>query len=282
MTTLTETACYDGEFLLSEAGGYRSRDEITIPARSGALAAGTVLGKSSRAAPGAVVTGAISGTTLTVSAVTSGTLAVGQYLSGSGVTAATKITGYGTGTGGTGTYTVDTSQTASSTTITASAAYAAAFSGNAANTGVIAAVVVSTGAKAGVHKVVINEPGTNAGKFVVEDPDGVIIGTGTVAVAFSGGGLAFTVTDGATDFISGEGFTITVAAGDSKYVAYDSDNTDGSEVAVAVLYAAVPDSASDQSAVVISRDAEVIDSKLTGIDATGRTGLANVGIICRS
>jgi len=69
----------------------------------------------------ASVTGSIATTTLTVTAVGSGALAVGQTLSGSGITAGTKITARGTGTGGTGTYTVDTSQTASSTTITAKA-----------------------------------------------------------------------------------------------------------------------------------------------------------------
>lgn len=71
------------------------------------------------AGAGAVVTGAIAGTTLTVTAVASGALYVGQVLSGSGVTADTTITALGTGTGGAGTYTVGTSQTASSTTITA-------------------------------------------------------------------------------------------------------------------------------------------------------------------
>jgi hypothetical protein len=60
----------------------------------------------------------ISGTTMTVSAVASGTVLVGAVISGTGVTAGTRIVGYGTGTGGTGTYTVDTSQTVSSTTIT--------------------------------------------------------------------------------------------------------------------------------------------------------------------
>lgn len=68
----------------------------------------------------AVVTGSISGTTLTVSAVTSGTLSIGVVLSGTGVTTGTTITALGTGTGGTGTYTVSASQTVSSTTITAS------------------------------------------------------------------------------------------------------------------------------------------------------------------
>ena len=67
---------------------------------------------------GAVVTGAISGTTLTVSAVTNGVLAVGSIISGTGVTAGTYITAFGTGTGGTGTYTVSASQTVASTTIT--------------------------------------------------------------------------------------------------------------------------------------------------------------------
>ena len=68
----------------------------------------------------AVVTGSISTTTLTVSAVTSGALSVGVVLSGTGVTSGTIITALGTGTGGVGTYTVSVSQTVSSRTITAS------------------------------------------------------------------------------------------------------------------------------------------------------------------
>lgn len=66
----------------------------------------------------AVVTGGISTTTLTVTAVTSGAIAVGEQISGTGVTAGTTITALGSGTGGTGTYTVSASQTVSSTTIT--------------------------------------------------------------------------------------------------------------------------------------------------------------------
>ena len=60
-------------------------------------------------------TGSIATTTLTVSAFASGApLAVGQTLYGPGITAGTKITALGTGTGGTGTYTVNTSQTVGS------------------------------------------------------------------------------------------------------------------------------------------------------------------------
>jgi hypothetical protein len=66
-----------------------------------------------------VFTGSISGTTLTVTAVTSGAIHVGQSLTGTGVAVGTTISGYGTNTfGGTGTYTVSFSQTTSSTTIT--------------------------------------------------------------------------------------------------------------------------------------------------------------------
>jgi len=58
------------------------------------------------------------GTVLNVTAVTSGTIELGMQLTGTGVTAGTRITAYGTGSGGTGTYTVGTSQEVTSTTIT--------------------------------------------------------------------------------------------------------------------------------------------------------------------
>lgn len=67
-----------------------------------------------------VFTGSISGSTLTVSAVTRGSLAVGAILSGSGVTSGQTITAFGTGSGGVGTYTVSASQSLGSTTITSS------------------------------------------------------------------------------------------------------------------------------------------------------------------
>ncbi len=66
-----------------------------------------------------VVTGSIAAFTLTVTAVTSGVLSIGQTITGTGVSADTRIVAFLTGTGGTGTYTVDVSQTVSSTTITA-------------------------------------------------------------------------------------------------------------------------------------------------------------------
>jgi hypothetical protein len=70
---------------------------------------------------GGSVTGSISGTTLTVSAVSTGNVALGQYISGSGVTSGTQIIKFLTGAGGTGTYMVSvdyTSAPVSSTTLT--------------------------------------------------------------------------------------------------------------------------------------------------------------------
>jgi hypothetical protein len=74
---------------------------------------------------GATFTGSIAGNVLTVPAngVTAGGINIGMTLSGTGITAGTRIVAFQTGAGGNvnegGTYTVSPSQTASSTTITA-------------------------------------------------------------------------------------------------------------------------------------------------------------------
>ena len=70
---------------------------------------------------GAVFVGSISGTTLTVTSITSGAIALGQTLSGTGISNGTTIVAFNTGAGGNinevGTYTVNINQTAASTTI---------------------------------------------------------------------------------------------------------------------------------------------------------------------
>jgi hypothetical protein len=72
---------------------------------------------------GASFTGSISGNILTVTAIASGAIAQGQTLSGTGITAGTKITQFLTGAGGNinevGTYQLNISQTVASTSITA-------------------------------------------------------------------------------------------------------------------------------------------------------------------
>lgn len=286
MTTFIE-GTHAGEFIVSEGDGAISRDEVTIEAGAGVITAGMVLGKRTKAADAASVTGSIATTVLTVTAVGSGTLSVGQTISGSGVTTGTKITALGTGLGGTGTYTVDTSQTASSTTVTASAASSAANAGNSGD-GAMGAITVSAGAMAGAYKLTITEPGTNVGNFIVEGPDGKFVGQGDVAAAFSAGGLAFTLADGTNDFLAGDGFTITVGAGSGKYTPYDDDNTDGSGVAAAIAWDGVDATSADAVCVVIARLAEVKLSALqwaTTNDATdkanGLADLATLNIIAR-
>lgn len=171
--------------------------------------------------------------------------------------------------------------------ITVGAGSSAPFAGNTGD-GAMGAITVSAGAKPGAYKLVIIEPGTNVGKFTVEDPDGVIIGTGTVAAAFSAGGLAFTLADGSADFIAGDGFTITVAAGSGKYKEYNPSNADGSQTAVAIAFDNVDASGGDKSAVVIFRDAEITSAELIwfsgasgGQKTTGLAQLALQGIIGR-
>jgi len=122
----------------------------------------------------------------------------------------------------------------------ADAAAAAKAGGNAANTGVLTLANPKTGAgvKAGVYKVRMIEPGSNAGTFVVEDPDGIIVGEGTVAVAFDGP-VKFTIADGAQDFVAGEGFDITVTlaapANNGKYKMSLSAASDGSAAVKCIL-----------------------------------------------
>lgn len=70
--------------------------------------------------PAATFTGSISGTTLTVTNVSSGKLAIGAVITGTGVTSGTTIVNYISSSGGAGTYLVNTSQSTASTAMTIS------------------------------------------------------------------------------------------------------------------------------------------------------------------
>lgn len=50
----------------------------------------------------------------------------------------------------------------------------------------------------------------NGGVFSVTDPDGVTLATASVGVAYTGAHVRFTIADGATDFVIGDGFDLTV------------------------------------------------------------------------
>lgn len=116
--------------------------------------------------------------------------------------------------------------------IAGAAAAAVADAGNTGD-GVFGAVTVGAGVKEGIYRIVCIEPAANAGKFEVLDPDGVNVGIATVGVAFVGP-INFTIADGATDFIAGDGFSVTVAAG-TKYNKSASAAADGSHIPRAVL-----------------------------------------------
>jgi hypothetical protein len=127
-TTLTVTSVQSGTIAVGQAifGQGIAQNSVITALGTGSGGVGTYTVSDSQTvastainsvASPAIVTGSISGTTLTVSAVTSGTLKIGQTIEGSGVTDGTIITAFGTGSGGAGTYTVSASQTVSSTTI---------------------------------------------------------------------------------------------------------------------------------------------------------------------
>jgi len=72
---------------------------------------------------GSIFTGTIAGTTLTITSISSGAVALGMTLSGTGITSGTKIVAFNSGAGNNineaGTYTININQTVSSTTINA-------------------------------------------------------------------------------------------------------------------------------------------------------------------
>lgn len=156
-------------------------------------------------------------------------------------------------------------------------ATAQASSGNTGN-GAISAVTVGVGAKAGIYTVTCVEPAANAGTFLVEDPDGVTVGTAHVGVAFTGP-INFTLADGSTDFVSGDRFLVTVAAGSGKYKEYNPANADGAQTAVALLLDNVDATAADKEVVIIARHAEVNGAEL--IWFTGATDLQKATAIAQ-
>lgn len=209
-----------GEFLLSEADGMRSRDNITVKTGAGVLAAGTVLGKE-----------------------------------------------------------------------TVGAANAAAKAGGNTGNGVLtmdAVTPVKQGAKAGIYTVRCIAAAANGGTFRVENPAGDVIGDVLVAATFDDD-IKFSIADGAADFIVGDGFDITVAAGGGKYVASPAAGVTGAESASAVLLDKVDATAADVKAAAITRDAEVNGKLLTyaaSVDddpkkAAKAAELAAAGIIVR-
>lgn len=164
---------------------------------------------------------------------------------------------------------------------------AAKSGGNAANTGALtldAATPILAGAQAGVYTVRCVAVASNSGTFRVEDPNGYVLGDVAVGATFSDQ-IKFSIADGSQDFILGEGFDITIAAGAGKYVIWNPANLDGSQAPAAILIYPVT---GEEEATVIRRHAQVKSLALNWFagatdnnKAAGIAGLATLGVIAR-
>jgi hypothetical protein len=106
----------DGAQTATERMRINSKGNVNIGSADDPESALQITGTTS---PTGVMVGSISGTTLTITAVTSGSISVGDrlFIAASGLDYNTYVTALGTGTGGTGTYTINNTTTLASTTI---------------------------------------------------------------------------------------------------------------------------------------------------------------------
>ena len=134
----------------------------------------------------------------------------------------------------------------------------------AANTGKGAAGAITIGAKAivGAYSLVCIAAATGLGTFAVYDPDGKRLADLTVGTAYDNGHFAVTIADGDPDFIVGDKFTVTVAAGSGKFRKANSANKDGSGSAICLLAEAVAASTSDVLNVPIYETGEFAETSV--------------------
>ncbi len=133
--------------------------------------------------------------------------------------------------------------------LTGGATVAAKAGGNTGN-GVLtldAVTPVLAGAKVGVYTVRFVAAAANSGTYRVEDPDGNVIGEAAVGATFSDD-VKFAIADGSADFVVGDGFDITVAAGSGKFKVSTAAATDGSQIPSAILVEDSPAAITDTEA----------------------------------
>lgn len=135
---------------------------------------------------------------------------------------------------------------------------ATATAGTNTGNGTMGTVTVSGTAEIGTYTLRISKAAANAGDFVVVNPSGVVVGNGTVAVAYSAAGLAFTLADGATDFVVGDTFTIAVT-GTVKYKRVEATATDGSQKAAAIYVGGItPQTSYNKSTIAATTNTSVV------------------------
>ena len=160
------------------------------------LAAGVLGAYTSASFTGGISNGSgAAGTILNVSAVGSGTIFIGQRISGTGITSGTFVTGFGTGSGGIGTYTVNTSQLVSSGTSITGAASAIATTPASGDNSVNIATTAFVQSAVGV-----------LGTMASQNASAVAITGGTIAgVAISGATITSSTVGGLTLGTNGTG-----------------------------------------------------------------------------
>jgi hypothetical protein len=139
----------------------------------------------------------------------------------------------------------------------------------------VGTITVGAAAVAGKYTIEFTAPT----KFDVEDPKGVRVGSGTTGVAFSKGGLGFTLTAGGTAAVAGDTAVITVAQGTLKYTRYTAAGAAGP--ADAVLYNGSGAFTGDKKVTIFVRDCELNLFELTGLDTSGQADLAKRGMVVR-
>jgi len=285
MTTLTMGKVL-GDVLKHEEDSRYSREEVTVLAGDGSdrePVLGEVVGKQTVGAVTATPDEGNAGDG-TITAVTAGAQAVvGDYsivaITAPDVVAAVPtvvLDGGNTGDGDIDTLTAGASAQIGNYEITAITApntpnttgTSAPFAINAGN-GVMGAITTGANVKAGTYRLTILDPVANAGPFELEDPDGIAVGTGVVAGAFTlGDHLLFTLADGSTDFIAGEGFTIVVGTtgdgGSWSVVAPDGSTLPNAIVGTAYASEQINFTIDDGGVNWIAGDSAVITVAATG------------------
>ena len=119
---------------------------------------------------------------------------------------------------------------------------------------------VASSAINGAYRVVCIAAATNSGTFMVTDPKGAEIGRVVVGATFNNQ-IKFVIADGATDFVVGDAFTVSVGretGTDEQVKAWDPNATDGSQKAAGILLANVTtDGAATKPGIIIAHHAEV-------------------------
>jgi len=290
-----------GDFISSEAQGWRSRDQVTLLGLNDSsthYVAGTVLGQATiglsavySGSPdtcgtitlsAGVKEGVYRGTYVTAGAtakailegpdgVEIGTVTVGTAFSGGGLAFTLTDAGGHAAIGDVFTITVGSATFANG--------------GSDTGNGTCSAITVDPTAISGAYTFTA----TDATHFTGVDPNGKALSNLTVGSAYADGGLHFTITAGGTAYVAGDTFTVTVAAGSGIYTAVSATAADGTQYAAGILVFPQDVSTSTNPKVaIVARAAEVKSDLLawpSGATAdqilTWKAQLKALGIISR-